>query len=31
MQGAEEKQTKFVGEFLIYSPFEKITEMGLEE
>ena len=31
MQGAEEKQTKFVDEFLIYPSFKKITEMGLEK
>lgn len=31
VQGAEEKQTKFVDEFLIYPPYEKIAEMSLEE
>ncbi|BCN28992.1 plasmid recombination protein [Anaeromicropila herbilytica] len=31
VQGAEEKQTKFVDEFLVYPPNEKITEMSLEE
>lgn len=31
VQSAEEKQTKFVDEFLIYPPYEKITEMSLEE
>lgn len=31
VQGAEEKQTKFLDEFLVYPPYEKITEMTLEE
>lgn len=31
VQGAEEKQTKFVDEFLVYPPSEKIKEMSLEE
>ncbi len=31
VQGADEKQTKFVDEFLVYPPNEKITEMSLEE
>jgi hypothetical protein len=31
VQGAEEKQTKFVDEFLVYPPNEKIIEMSLEE
>ena len=31
VQGAEDKQTKFVDEFLIYPPYEKITEMSLVE
>lgn len=31
VQGAEEKQTKFVDEFLVYPPSEKISEMSLEE
>lgn len=31
VQGAEEKQTKFLDEFLVYPPYEKITEMSLEE
>lgn len=31
VQRAEEKQTKFVDEFLVYPPSEKIKEMSLEE
>lgn len=31
VQGAVDKQTKFLDEFLIYPPYEKITEMNLEE
>jgi hypothetical protein len=31
VQGAVDKQTKFLDEFLIYPPYEKITEMSLEE
>ncbi|WMJ87393.1 plasmid recombination protein [Anaerocolumna sp. MB42-C2] len=31
VQGAEEKQTKFLDEFLVYPPSEKISEMSLEE
>lgn len=31
VQGAEDKQTKFVDEFLIYPPYEIITQMILEE
>jgi len=31
VQGAEEKQTKFADEFLIYPPYEKITEMSHDE
>ncbi|MBH1940024.1 plasmid recombination protein [Mobilitalea sibirica] len=31
VQGAEDKQTKFVDEFLIYPPYEIITQMSLEE
>lgn len=31
VQGSEEKQTKFLDEFLVYPPYEKITEMTLEE
>lgn len=31
VQGAEDKQTKFLDEFLVYPPYEKITEMSLEE
>lgn len=31
IQGAEEKQTKFLDEFLVYPPSEKISEMSLEE
>ncbi len=31
VQGAEEKQTKFLDEFLIYPPYDKITEMSLDE
>ena len=30
-QGAVDKQTKFLDEFLVYPPYEKITEMSLEE
>ena len=31
VQGAVDKQTKFLEEFLVYPPYEKITEMSLEE
>ncbi len=31
VQGVEEKQTKFLDEFLVYPPSEKISEMRLEE
>lgn len=31
VQGAVEKQTKFLDEILIYPPYEKITKMSLEE
>jgi hypothetical protein len=31
VQGAVDKQTKFLDEFLVYPPNEKITEMSLEE
>lgn len=31
VQGAVDKQTKFLDEFLVYPPYEKITEMNLEE
>lgn len=31
VQGAEEKQTKFLDEFLVYPPYEKISEMTHEE
>ena len=31
VQGAVDKQTKFLDEFLIYPPYEKISEMSLEE
>ena len=31
VQGAEEKQTKFLDEFLVYPPYERITQMTLEE
>lgn len=31
VQGAVEKQTKFLDEFLVYPPNEKISEMSLEE
>ncbi len=31
VQGAVDKQTKFIDEFLIYPPYEKITEMSLED
>lgn len=31
VQGAEEKQSKFLDEFLIYPPYEIITQMSLEE
>lgn len=30
VQGAVDKETKFLDEFLIYPPYEKITEMSLE-
>jgi len=31
IQGAEEKQTKCLDEFLVYPPYEKIMEMSLEK
>lgn len=31
VQGAVDKQTKFLDEFLVYPPYEKISEMSLEE
>ena len=31
VQGAVEKQTKFLDEFLVYPPYDKITEMSLVE
>jgi hypothetical protein len=31
VQGAEEKQTKFLDELLVYPPYKKIIEMTLEE
>jgi hypothetical protein len=31
VQGAVDKETKFLDEFLIYPPYEKITEMSLEK
>ncbi len=31
VQGAVDKQTKFLEEFLVYPPYEKITEMSFEE
>ena len=31
VQGAKEKQTKFLDEFLVYPPYEKITKMSLEK
>lgn len=31
VQGAENKQTKFLDEILVYPPYEKITEMSIEE
>lgn len=31
VQGAENKQTKFLDEFLVYPPYGKITEMSIEE
>lgn len=31
VQGAKEKQTKFLDEFLVYPPYEKITEMSRGE
>lgn len=31
VQGAKEKQTKFLDEFLVYPPYDKITEMSFQE
>lgn len=31
VQGSKEKQTKFLDEFLVYPPYERITQMTLEE